>query len=192
MPDKELLGLIALLISFGSHLVYLINIYKDKMRPHKFSWIIWGLSVFIIFFAQLSDGGGAGSWAAGMTGIMIIAIIIVSYWKNPRISITRSDWIFFIAALAAIPLWYVTNSPLWSVMLLTAVDTVGYFPTIRKAYTLPNEESGGLFFLQTIKNMVVVFALENHSLITLTYPVAMVFVNLSIPLIVFFRRSKTV
>jgi hypothetical protein len=188
MDYKDILGALAMAIAFGSHLPYIIAIYKDKMRPHKFSWIIWGLTTFIVFLAQLSDGAGAGSWAGGLTVVMVVVIVLMAYWKNPRLSITRSDWIFFLSALACIPLWYITQNPVWSVIILTTIDALGYWPTVRKAHAQPYEESGWLFFLQTIKNIIVLTALENYSLTTMTFPVAMVFMNLLVPAAIFLGR----
>lgn len=187
---KYIFGAIALLIAFGSHMPYILAIYKDKMRPHKFSWIIWALTTSIIFIAQLSDGGGAGAWSAGGTVAMIIVLVAMAAWKNPRLSITRSDWFFFLTALACIPLWWITNNPLWSVVVLTTIDALGYAPTLRKAYKLPGEESAWLFFLQTVKNVFVLMALENYSLTTALFPITMVFVNLLVPVAIILGRKK--
>lgn len=37
----------------------------------------------------------------------------------------------------ALPLWYITTDPLWSVVILTTLDLLGFAPTSRKAYVHP-------------------------------------------------------
>ena len=40
-------------------------------------------------------------------------------------------------AIADLILWYVLEDPLWTVLVLTVVDSVGFIPTVRKSYHAP-------------------------------------------------------
>jgi len=48
-----------------------------------------------------------------------------------------ADWYFFLAALAAIPLWLLTRTPLYSVVVVTVIDALAYVPTFRKSWHRP-------------------------------------------------------
>jgi len=187
---KEILGLLAAVIGFASLIPYIINVLRGKIKPHMFSWIIWGTATLIVFFAQWAEGGGPGAWQTGIGGCMSLFIAGLAYFKNPELVITKSDWLSFIAALAAIPLWYLTNNPLWSVILLTMIDVTGYFPTLRKAYTLPDEESGGLFLLQTLKNWLGIAAMQHYSVVTILFPATLSLINFLVPLCIYMGRRK--
>lgn len=130
---QQTLGGIAIAITLAAYFPYIHSILKGKTRPHVFSWIIWGITTFVVFLAQLADHGGAGAWPIGVSGVITFFVAFLAYLKHADRSITRIDWIFFVSALVAIPFWYVTSDPLWAVVLLTTVDTIGFAPSLRKA-----------------------------------------------------------
>lgn len=167
---KEVLSAIAIILTFAAFAPYIKSILSGKTRPHVFSWVIWGITTFIVFLAQLADKGGVGAWPIGISGVITMFIALLAYRKKADISITKSDWIFFISALSAIPFWYLTNNPLWAVIILTIVDLIGFAPTYRKAYIKPFEEQLLLFVIMTIRNIIAIIALENYSVTTILFP----------------------
>ena len=56
-----LLGLASVIIGFVGYVPYLWGMYQGKVRPHAFTWLLWGLLTAIAYAAQLSDHAGAGS-----------------------------------------------------------------------------------------------------------------------------------
>jgi hypothetical protein len=172
MPDKATLATIAILISSISFLPYIWSTLKGKVRPHVLSWSIWGLTTTMVFLAQRSAGAGVGAWPVGLAALMAFLIAIISYIKRSEIRITPTDWLFFGLALGAMPLWHVTDNPLWAVLLVTAVDILGFGPTIRKAYYQPQTESVLFFSLIVLRNVFVLLALEQYSFTTALFPAA--------------------
>ena len=130
---KETFSLIAIVITLAAFIPYIREIFRGTIRPHIFSWVIWGVTTLLIFLAQLEDNGGAGTWPIGVSASITIFIAYLAYLKRADVTITRADWLFFIAALLSLPLWYWTSDPLWAVILLTAIDVAGFGPTVRKA-----------------------------------------------------------
>ena len=58
-PDaKALFSAIATLLTFVAFVPYYLSIWNRRVRPHVFSWFIWGGGTMIVFFAQLAGGGG--------------------------------------------------------------------------------------------------------------------------------------
>jgi hypothetical protein len=169
---KETLSVIAIIITIGSFMPYLLSILRGQTKPHVFSWIIWSITTLVVFLAQLSDKGGAGAWPIGVSGIITIIVAWLAYRNKGDISITRSDWLFLISALSALPFWYLTADPFWAVLILTTVDMLGFGPTLRKAYHSPHDEQALFYFLFAIRNVIAIFALENYSATTLLFPVA--------------------
>jgi hypothetical protein len=190
MSTKDTLGLIAILITFAGFYPYIRDILKGKLKPHFFSWIIWGITTLIVFFATLFDKGGAGAYAIGVSATITIGLAFLSYKKRADLSITLSDYIFLFLALSSIPLWYFSSSALLAVALLTFIDLLGFGPTFTKAYKYPKEESVLFYSIFTIRNIVVILALENYTLVTMLFPSAIAIACILLIWMIVYRRKS--
>lgn len=170
MPVKELLSIVAVVLTLAAFLPYIRSILKHESKPHVFSWVIWGSTTFIVFLAQREGGGGVGAWPIGISGVITLLIALLAWSRKSDISISRLDWLFFTLALWALPLWYATADPLWAVAILTLIDVLGFGPTVRKIYHFPWSESLVFFGLFAARNLIVILALENYSLTTVLFP----------------------
>ncbi len=173
---KITFGVFAAILGVVQYFPYVVDIIKGKTKPHAFSWFVWGLPAGIVFAAQLLKGGGAGSWATGMTAFLCTVIFILSLFRGEPI-ITRLDWVCLGGSLIALGLWASTHNPLWAVVLVTVADVVAFVPTIRKSIAKPHEETVSTYITGGIKWLVSITALQTYSLTTLLYPVVMVLAN---------------
>lgn len=189
MPLKEIFSATAIALTLYAFFPYIRSIKSGKTRPHIFSWVIWGSTTFVIFLAQLADDGGAGAWPIGVSGIITMYVAFLAYRQKADASITRLDWVFFIVALSALPIWYITSDPLWSVIILTLVDSAGFVPTFRKAFSYPFEENLTFYNLIVVRNSLVLLALMNYSWTTVLFPAVMVILTVLFVLMVMARRK---
>ena len=185
---KEILSGAAIVLTLMAFIPYIRAILSGTVKPHVFSWVIWGAITFLVFLAQLEVKGGAGAWPIGVSGSITIFIAFLAYLKRADVTITKTDWLFFITALSSLPLWYLTADPLWAVVLLTTVDVIGFGPTIRKAYHFPYSESLLFFGLFTVRNLLVMMAFENYSVTTLLFPAVIAAVCLLLMGMIAYRR----
>ncbi len=169
---KEFASVIALVLTFVLFVPYIRSIKRQTTVPHVFSWMVWAFGTFVVFFAQLADGGGLGAWPIGFSACITCYIAFLSYRSRSRIEITRQDWLLFGLAISAIPGWMIASDPFWAVLFLTVADLLGFGPTLRKAYRYPYQEHMGFFALGGVRNLFVVIALEHYSWTTLLFPVA--------------------
>ncbi len=188
MMYKEFLSVIAIALTFIAFYPYIHSILKGETKPHVFSWVIWGSTTFVVFLAQLADGGGAGAWPIGVSGIITIYVAVLAYMKKSDITISRTDWLFFITAMTSLPLWYLSADPLSAVVLLTTVDLLGFVPTFRKSHAHPFEEKLTFFGLMTVRNIISIFALAHHSLTTVLFPASIAIACLVFIVMVRYRR----
>lgn len=188
MIYKELLSAVAIALTFIAFVPYIRSITSGKTKPHVFSWVIWGSVTFVVFLAQLADKGGVGAWPIGVSGIITIYVAFMAYIKKSDRSITRTDWLFFISAMFALPLWYFTSDPLWAVVILTTVDVAGFGPTFRKAYEHPFSERLLFFVLVAMRNFISIAALEHYSLTTVLFPAVTALACLVFIVMVGYRR----
>lgn len=185
---KELLSAVAIALTLVVFIPYISTIIKGTVKPHVFSWVIWGSTTFVVFLAQLADKGGVGAWPIGISGVITIFIALLAYLKRADVSITRTDWLFFASAMSSLPFWYLTSDPLWAVAVLTTVDVLGFGPTVRKAYVLPHSESLLFFALFTARNLIVIMALENYTVTTVLFPAVIAAACLLLMAMITYRR----
>jgi len=169
---KSALSAAAILLTFIAFIPYIRGIHRGQIRPHLFSWVVWGLTTFIVFLAQLAALGGVGAWPIGVSGVITLYVTALAWVRREDVAITRSDWVFLIGALSALPFWFLTSEPLSAVVILTVVDLAGFGPTFRKAWSHPHEEKIGFFALFAARNLLVLLALERHSATTTLFPAA--------------------
>jgi hypothetical protein len=187
---KELLSAAAIVLTFAIFVPYIRSIRRGLTKPHVFSWVIWALGTFVVFLAQLAGSGGLGAWPVGVSGVITAYVAVLAYSKHSDTSITRSDWVFLIIALAALPCWYLTSDPLWAVVILTGVDLAGFGPTFRSAYSRPDHERIGFYALAAVRNLLAVLALEHYSLTTVLFPAAVGVACVAFVAMVAWRRKQ--
>jgi hypothetical protein len=187
---KELLSAAAIVLTFAIFVPYIRSIRHGLTKPHVFSWVIWALGTFVVFLAQLAGAGGLGAWPIGVSGLITAYIAVLAYSKQSDTAITRSDWVFFIVALAAVPCWFLTADPLWAVVILTGVDLAGFGPTFRAAYARPHDERIGFYSLAALRNLLAILALERYSLTTVLFPAAVGVACIAFVAMVAYRRKQ--
>ncbi len=167
---KHLSNAAAVFLTFAIFIPYIRAIRSGAVRPHVFSWIIWGVGTLVVFFAQLAGEAGIGALSVGISGLLSCYTALLAYQKRGDARATRLDWIFLSAALSALPLWTLTSDPLWAVVLLTLSDTIGFGPTLTKALAHPEEESLLFYGLTGIRSLFIIIALEAYNVTTVLFP----------------------
>jgi hypothetical protein len=184
---RVLFGILSLVALAAAVLPYFIGIARGTIKPHMFSWLLWTLTMGITGIAQWSQGAGPGAWAmlAGAALNLVVVALAIRYGEK---HITRSDWIMLTAGLCAIPLWFFTHDPLWSVILVTSIDIAGYGPTFRKAWSRPQEEGAMLFVLSTGWTLASLFAMHDRALVNVLAPTAYAAANIALVSYLIIRR----
>jgi hypothetical protein len=190
MTDTALFGLLSTLMVLASRVFYFKCIFKDGAKPHAFSWLIWGTISAVGFAAQVAEGAGPGAWARGFACATCFILVVIGYQRGDR-SYSKSDWVTLLVSLSAIPLWVITKSPLGSVILVCIIDTVGYLPTLRKAWVKPHEEPAGGYAFFAVGALLSLFAIEHFTPSTWLYPVVMVLSNTAMTFFLILRRQQT-
>ena len=187
--DKEQFGYLSLAFVVIARAPYFWSVIKHKTKPHVFTWIIWGVTTSIAAAAQYAGNAGPGAWATGLTALTCFLIVLLSF-RQGTWQVTRSDWLFFMAALVALPLWWLTEAPLTAVVIVTFIDATAYGPTLRKAYVKPHEEMAWNFVVNNLKQATSIFAMSAYTITTLLFPSVLFLMNsLLIALLVWRRRT---
>jgi len=189
MEMNHILGLASSLVMLVGIYPYLRGIFKGAVHPHLFSWLIWGIVTAIGFTAQISDNAGPGAWITITNCLFCLTVAALSL-KYGEKHITRSDWAAFVGALLAIPIWIATDDAFWAVILVTAIDGIAFWPTIRKSWDKPHEENVIPYICSVIAFGLALAAMHEITFITSFYPAVLVLLNAVFVVMVFIRKRS--
>jgi len=176
---KTFLGLLPLILGVPSYAYYLHSVVKRKTVPHMYSWLIWAVLAGISFIAQVKGNAGPGAWNTGFTAVVCFAVFLISIKYGER-KLNRADVSLLIMALLAIIALLLIDNAVIAVLLTTVAASIGFTFTLKKAYHHPLEENRTTFFLNSLRNLISLFALNSISFVTFFYPFCMMVANFSV------------
>lgn len=150
--------------------------------------MVWSIIATIIFFAQISDNAGPGAWMNGTVCIFNFLIILASI-KNGFNNIKLIDKVVFTISISSIPIWVMTDSAFWSVIILSLTNTMAFIPTFRKSYNNPNSEPVYLYGTNFFRHSLSIVALTNYTTITMLSPIMLVINNSLLTVFLLWRRK---
>lgn len=189
MNIKIWLGFLSIAVSMAGYIPYIRDTVSGKTRPHVFSWFIWGVNTAIEFFGQIAGSAGTGAWVTGVSSFVCFLIAFLGF-RRGNLEITKLDWFSFFAAILAILLWLITKAPYLSVLLVIIIDILGFVPTFRKAVVHPYEETLVTWFLNGLKFLIAILALEKFTFLSAVFPVYLIIGNWLVVVIILVGRNQ--
>ena len=172
---------------------YLLRVWRGSLRPSVASWIIWGLITLLVAGGQALAGAGVGALPILLSGALSVAVAALSAIRRETTSsgpaMSRLDRWCLVTALATIPLWMVTGDELWSMVVLTAIDLIGFIPTVRRIWRDPHADSALLFLAFALRNTCALLALERVDLTTVLFPAVIGAACAMLALLIAVRRA---
>src|SRR5258708_598051 len=157
---KVFLGIVDTVIAFVAYVPYFLHIFQGKTKPHAFSWLVWGILNAIGFAAQVVAHAGPGAWVTGFSAALTLIIAGLAFLKGQK-GFSKADWLALLGAGLALAFWILTKNPTTSVILIVLTDGFGYFPSFRKGYARPHEETAFSFAMNGLKFFIAIFALDS-------------------------------
>jgi hypothetical protein len=170
MTFASTLGLAAGVIGFIAFVPYIIGTLNRTTKPNKATWIVWSAVGLTIAASYYASGARTTAWvpvsyAIGMT---IVAILSLRYGVEGW---TNLDKCCLAGAGAGLTLWAITKNPVLAYYLTTAVDAMGFMPTIKKAWDKPEEEANLAWPIFVVANTLNLFAITQWNFTIALYPV---------------------
>jgi hypothetical protein len=94
-----------------------------------------------------------------------------------------------LAQMLAFVLLFVVDDPTISFCITLFATLLGFSMTLRKAYQLPHEENAQAFFLNAIKFLPAIFAVNTLSFLTIAYPITALLANASVVAVILARKN---
>lgn len=182
-------GLLSIVVTLIGYLPYGQSLLKGHTKPHCFSWFLWGLNAFIIYFTQESGGAGPGAWAALLEGFMCGAVCLFAV-KYGEHDITRCDVIALCLALGGIVLSLFVKSAYPAMVLCAVVDCMAFYPTIRKSWKKPDEEELSIYVITAFGCLLSMLALVEVNMLSMGNLVVLLVTQIGFVAMVMARRAS--
>lgn len=167
---------------------YIRDIFRNKTKPHSYTWFIWAM-LQIIAAAAMWSGGAGMAIASSVIGALLCVFIFILSLKHGTKNITRFDTVCLFGALIATAAYLLFHNPLLSIIFATLTDAIGFLPTFRKAYQEPYTETASTHLLSGVSGALAIAAIANFTLTTSLYLFAVTIMDTSCGLFVLVRRK---
>lgn len=169
-------------------IVYLRDTIKKKIKPHMFSWFVWAVLMSISGAIQFFEGSHMAAMAQCFGGFLCLLIAVVAFRKGKK-DITRFDWFCFIGAMSAIPVWVMTNDPLYAALLITGIDGLGFLPTYRTTWKNPRNENISMYFCCAATDALICLSLAPITAAAILYPASGLLTNSGLAIVIILRKA---
>jgi hypothetical protein len=186
---KETIAIIASLLAIVGNVPYLIDVLKQKVRPHPYTWLVWTIVSATIFFGQLAKGAGVGALPTAASEIFTVIIFIFSIRYGFK-EIKKIDSFFLALALLGLIPWALTDDPTISVIIVVTIDLIDFIPTIRKTWSHPKTESPWLYSMNALRHFLALFSLQTYNIATTLHSIVMIIVNSIMTIIMKTRKDQ--
>jgi hypothetical protein len=182
MDYKIVFATIGAIIGFSATFPYIKDIFLKKTKPHVYTWFIWSITTgTATIAAYFGDGGWGLLNLVAMTAITF-SVFLMSIKYGTK-NITFLDTFILLVTIIAIFVWWQLKQPLISVIMVSAIDVVGYFPSYRKTWQEPKSETAISWLGFAVANIFAILALKEYNFLTATYLFSIMFANLVLFLI---------
>ncbi|MFA7209090.1 MAG: hypothetical protein WC120_02280 [Parcubacteria group bacterium] len=188
-PDFKLAAsLLATALTVYAYIPYFRDIFRNKTKPHLYTWVVWVITEGTAATAIWHSGGNYAAFSFAADTVLVAAVGLLSLKYGTK-NITRGDTAVFAAALLAVIIWWLLESPLLAVLMVAIIDGLGYAPTIRKSFADPWSETLSFWFMMAAINVLAIISIADYNLVTIAYPAVILVANISVWSVCFFRRK---
>jgi hypothetical protein len=183
-----ILGLAAGLIGVFDTIPYVRDTVRGATRPHRGTWLIWGVLAVVACLSQYADGASWSLVMAGTQAVLTSLIFALSIrWGEGGLS--TAELVMIAIAGAGVAGWIVADEPIVATVCVIAADLVGAALMLPKTYRDPESETLVTFALASVGGALAAGAVGAVDVSLLLYPVYYCLVNGALALLIWQRRS---
>lgn len=182
------LGVLAGLIGIADTIPYIRDTLRGATRPHRGTWLIWGVLAIVVCLSQYADGA---SWSLIMAAVqaVVTGLIFLLSIRHGEGGLSRTELVMIAIASVGVVGWLVVDEPLVATACVVAADLVGAAMMVPKTFRDPESETLVTFAFASVGGAFAAGAVGSLDLSLLLYPVYYCLVNGAIALLIVHRRS---
>jgi hypothetical protein len=182
-----ILGLAAGVIGVLDTIPYVRDTLRGSTRPHRGTWLIWGVLAVVVSLSQYADGA---SWSLVMAGVQAVltSLVFVLSVRRGEGGVSRADITMIAIAGAGVAGWIVADEPIVATACVVAADLIGAGLMVPKTYRDPHSETLITFAFASLGGALAAGAVGAIDVSLLLYPVYYCVINGAIALLIWERR----
>lgn len=187
---KVVAGTIWTILALVAYLPYIKDTMKGETKPHVYSWFIRIILWTITTILQWQDGAwpwARVTWWVTFTCIVVVVLALRQWWER---DITMWDSIALVLSLISIVVRLLLDHPLFAMIVVTIAEALSFYPTLRKAYRKPFEETISWYAMAAVRSVFAIIALSQITWITVMYPAFLILVCWWTALFILIRRRQ--
>ena len=182
------LGVSAGAIGIADTIPYVRDTLRGVTRPHRGTWLIWGVLAVVVCLSQYADGA---SWSLIMAAVQAVltSLIFVLSIRRGEGGLSPTELVMIAIAAGGVVGWIVADEPLVATVCVVAADLIGAAMMVPKTYRDPESETLVTFAFASVGGALAAGAVGAVDLSLLLYPVYYCLVNGAIALLIYHRRA---
>jgi hypothetical protein len=182
------LAVLAALVGIADTIPYVRDIVRGKTRPHRGTWLIWGVLAIVVFWSQRADGA---SWSLIMTGsqAVLTSLVFLLAIRRGEGGLSASDAALIALAGVGVIGWVIADEPVVAMAGVIVADLVAAVMMAPKTYRDPASETLAMFALASLGGALGAGAVGTVDPSLLAYPIYYCLVNAAIALLIYSRRA---
>lgn len=192
MSFVHLLVLLSSIISIAGASAYIRDTLSGKTKPNLVSWSMWALAPLIATAAALY--AHADPWTTVrifLAGFLPLLVFIVSFF-NPQSywKLTLFDFLCGICSIGALITWAAVDSPKLAILLAAIGDGFAAVPTLKKAWTHPETETGITYITSLIAVLLVLPSIKTWNIENSAFQIYLLIVDTLLIISIYRKKFK--
>ena len=182
-------GLMGGLVGVACTVPYVRDTVNGATRPHRGTWLIWGVLAVVACLSQRADGA---SWSLVLTSsqAVLTALVFVLAIRYGEGGLTRFELSLMSIAGAGVIGWLIAHDPVIAVVCVIVADLAAAAMMTPKAYRDPHSETLPMFALASVAGALAAGAVGEADVSLLLYPGYYCLVNGTMALLLFCWRAR--
>jgi hypothetical protein len=182
-----ILGVLAGLLAVADTIPYVRDTLRGTTRPHRGTWLIWGVLAIVVTFSQRADGA---SWSLimGCAQAVVTTLVFLLAIRRGEGGISPADLTLIAIAMGGVAGWFIADAPLVATVCVVAADLIGAALMVPKTYRDPGSETLTTFAFASLGGALAAGSVAALDPALLLYPIYYCLVNAAISGLIVYRR----
>ena len=188
IEPAPVLGVLAGAVGLVDTIPYVRDTLRGATRPHRGTWLIWGVLSVVVFMSQRADGA---SWSLVMAGAQAVltGFVCLLALRLGEGGVSARDRALIAIAGAGVVGWLVVDEPIVATICVIAADLIAAAMMVPKTYRDPGSETLVTFAFASLGGALAAGAVGMVDVSLLSYPIYYCVVNGAIALLIYHRRA---
>jgi hypothetical protein len=164
------------------------DMLRGATRPHRGTWLIWGVLAIVVCLSQRADGASWSLVMAAAQAVLTTLIFLLALRMGDG-GLSAADGLLIAIAGAGVAGWLVAEEPIVATACIIAADLIAAAMMVPKTYRDPHSETLVTFACASAGGALAAGAVGMADVSLLCYPVYYCLVNGAMALLIHHRRA---